>query len=88
VGAPPLSSTGESNPPPTASRPLGQAAVTVTGSLSAEVDPVALTTVTGGDAGFFFFFFASAAAAPSSSGRSAATSVISPTVRKFHGKRP
>src|SRR3954447_20664161 len=46
VGDPAAKTVGVRNPPPTAIRPEGQVAVTVTCSLSKEVDLEALTVVT------------------------------------------
>src|SRR3954453_23968531 len=70
VGDPISKTDGARNPPPTAIKPDGHLAVTVTWSLSPEVGSEALTTVTGGDFGFLCFFFASAEATPRSRGRS------------------
>src|SRR4051795_10955241 len=70
VGEPMSKTDGVRNPPPTAIKPVGHVAVTVTWSLSPDVGSAALTTVTGGDFGFLCFFLASAEATPRSSGRS------------------
>src|SRR3954451_12501169 len=70
VGEPLPKTDGVRNPPPTAIKPVGHVAVTVTWSLSPDVGSAALTTVTGGDFDFLCFFFASAEATPRSSGRS------------------